>query len=137
MLGLGRSRWAVSQKHKISYQDETRVTGVLTLTRSVSGEKRNASSWNLRILPGIRRLGKFSRRHEVIKLNCWQDFFGNVSQNFGMILQIFRKTFIHPLFCSNSTCQHCHSPQSELVMLVSCKQINRTKKRNWGKLAVE
>ena len=44
-----------------------RKHGVSIPRRSVSGEKQN-SSGNLKILPGIKRLGKFSGRHEVMKL---------------------------------------------------------------------
>ena len=42
-------------------------TGVTTLTDAVSGESQNCSG-NLKILPGIGRLGKFSGRNEEMKL---------------------------------------------------------------------
>ena len=52
------------------------ILGVSTLRRAVSGEKQN-SSGNLKILPGIGRLGKFSGRHELRKLKFREssDFF--------------------------------------------------------------
>ena len=72
------------------------LQGVSTLRKAVLGEKQN-SPRNLKILPGIKRLGKFSGRQEVLKLKFQEvwDFFGNVSQK---------------LFCSNSDCKSCHPP---------------------------
>ena len=59
---------------------------VSTPRRAVLGGEQN-SPGNLTILPGIRRLGKFSGRHEVMKLKFWEisDFFGMSPQKFGKI----------------------------------------------------
>ena len=59
--------------------------GVSTLRRAVLGEKQN-SSRNLKILVGI---GRLKVSHKVKILGSLR-FFGNVSQKFGMIFQIFR-----------------------------------------------
>ena len=47
--------------------------GGATLRRAVKGGKEN-SPWNLKILLGIGRLGKFSGRQEVIKLKFFGKF---------------------------------------------------------------
>ena len=44
------------------------LQGVSTMRRSVTEEKQN-SYWNLKILPDIGGLGKFSGRHKVMTLN--------------------------------------------------------------------
>ena len=44
--------------------------GVSTLRRAVLGEKTiETYSWNLKILLGVGRFGKFSRRQEELKFN--------------------------------------------------------------------
>ena len=63
-----------SFKEKLRFHCDFKVinkhTGVSTLRSSVSGEKQN-SSGNLKILPGIGGLEKFSRRHKAKELKFW------------------------------------------------------------------